>query len=353
MPGRSLIHKFMRFVCAAALLWLGGCVAMGDLPVVTQPLSAGEEARLGATVAPRLLQMLGGPYHDRQLITDLKRLAPRLGSQQLELLVADRSEPALYALPGQRLVLTRGLLARTRNGAELSALLHGAHDDSAVWMTRSMAAAVRELETTPADPFDPAAADLRLAKDFAGRPCVDACLAKLLSGQTGGLPIAKSVARLAALQSGYDQLARAQELEASGRGGQAIALMLQTAGETPDEPLLLGALGMAYLRAGQVQQARLHLQKSVKLQPDYYRTQMGLGYLYLQLKRDSDARAALTKSVALLPVTENLFLLGEAHEKTGDTTGAANFYRRVVRHDGRSRLGLEAQERLARLEGRR
>jgi uncharacterized protein HemY len=129
--------------------------------------------------------------------------------------------------------------------------------------------------------------------------------------------------------------------------------MLQTAGETPDEPLLLGALGMAYLRAGQVQQARLHLEKSVKLQPAYYRTQMGLGYLYLQLQRNNDARAALTKSVALLPVTENLFLLGEAHEKTGDATEAANFYRRVVRHDGSSKLGREAQERLVGLEGRR
>jgi len=352
MLGRYLTYRLIRFLSAAALLWLGGCVAVGDLPVVKQ-LSAGEEARLGAAVAPRLLQLLGGPYHDRQLSVDLKRLVPRSGSQQLEPLVADRSEPALYVLPGQRLVLTRGLLARSRSGAELSALLQAAREGSSSGLTRSMAAAFQELETVPADPFDPTAADLRLATAFAERSCTDACLARVLSGQTGISPVPKSVARLAELQPGYDQLARAQQLEASGNGSQAITLMLQTAGETPDEPLLLGALGMAYLRAGQVQQARLHLQKSVKLQPDYYRTQMGLGYLYLQLKRDSEARAALSRSVALLPVTENLFLLGEAHEKTGDASGAANFYRRIVRHDGSSKLGREAQERLDRLERRR
>lgn len=353
MTGRHLTRKFTHFICAASLLWLGGCVAMSDLPVTKQQFSAREAARLGEAVAPRLLQMLGGPYHDRQLGADLKRLALRLGVQQPEPLLADRSEPALYVLPGERIVLTRGLLARARSGAQLNALLLGARESSSDWMTRSMATAARELQTAPADPFDPDAADLRLATGFAGQPCVDACLEKVLSGQAGASPVPQSVARLAELQPGYDKLARAQELEASGRGGEAIALMLQAAGETPDEPLLLGALGMAYLRAGQVQQARLHLEKSVKLQPNYYRTQMGLGYLYLQLKRDKDARAALTKSVALLPMTENLFLLGEAHEKTGDAPGAVNFYRRVARHDGSSKLGREAQERLARVEKKR
>lgn len=353
MPPISLQRIPYGIMCsclAVALLWLNGCAGVSELPVAKLRLSVEEESRLGAAVAPRLLQLLGGPYHDRRLLADLGRLAARSGEPRLTLAVADRSEPALYALPGRRIILSRGLLAGVGNVEELSALLTRAHVVYAGELPRSMADAVRALGFGPADPFDPAAADIRLAVAFADRPCVEDCLtAGRLSG-SGAVP--ESVARLKRLQPGYDRLARAQEVEATGDVAQAIALMLQAAADTPDEPLLLGALGMAYLRAGQLQSARLHLQKSVKLQPDYYRTQMGLGYLYLQLQRYADARSALTRSISLLPVAENLFLLGEVYENTGESVKAADCYRRVVLHDGGSKLGREAQERLAKLGGR-
>lgn len=345
----------LRMSCclAAIVLWLSGCTVVGELPAVKLQLTAGEASRLGAAVTPRLLQLLGGPYHDRQLAADLKRLATAAGgSRGLDVYVADRSDPALYVLPGGKTVLTRGLLAGVQGGEELKALLAHAGNGYAGEMTHSMVAAARELGAGAGDRFDPDAADVRLASGFVDRPCAGFCLAMIRAGRAGGAAVPDSVRRLGDLQPGYDLLARAQEIEAAGHDGRAIALMLQAAGDTPDEPLLLGALGMAYLRAGQLQQARLHLQKSVRLQPEYYRTQMGLGYLLLQLKRYDDARDALKKSVALLPVAENLFLLGEVLEKSGDAAGAAEFYRRVARHDGRSKLGREARERLARLEQR-
>ncbi|MDH3453637.1 MAG: tetratricopeptide repeat protein, partial [Desulfuromonadales bacterium] len=83
------------------------------------------------------------------------------------------------------------------------------------------------------------------------------------------------------------------------------------------------------------------------LQPEHYRTQMGLGYLYLQMGRYDQANQALASSVRLLPVTENLFLLAEAREKSGDLEGAKSLYRLVVESDGSSKLGRTAASRLA------
>ncbi len=346
---KCLTRRLTLAGVAAATLWLSGCAVVAEMPVARLQLDSAGETRVGEAVTPRLLQLLGGPYHDRQLASDLKRLAARNGSGLVEVVVADRSEQALYALPGNRLILTRGLLAGVRNGEELNALLVRGRNSYPGGMTRTMAGAVRELEGRKSDPLDPDAAEIRLAAGFAERPCDGYCLTGLLAGPAGRADLPKTVARLAELRPGYDTLARAQEIEAAGDSSRAIALLLQAAGETPDEPRLLGSLGLAYLRAGQLQPARLHLQKSVKLQPNYYRTQMGLGFLYLQTTRLDEARRALEASAALLPVTENLFLLGETHEKSGNPGRAKEYYRRVVQHDSTGKLGREARARLARL----
>ena len=120
---------------------------------------------------------------------------------------------------------------------------------------------------------------------------------------------------------------------------------------TPDEPRILRALGMAYLRAGQLQSARLHLQKAVKLQPDYYRSRMGLGYLYLQTGKLHLANQSLAESVGLLPVTENLFLLAEAREQSGDLKAALSLYKVIVDSDPDSKLGRSSASRLEQSAG--
>ena len=108
---------------------------------------------------------------------------------------------------------------------------------------------------------------------------------------------------------------------------------------------------MAYLRAGQLQSARLHLQEAVKLQPNYYRSRMGLGYFYLQSGKLSRASEMLAESVELLPVTENLFLLAEAREKSGDNKGARMLYKVIVESDPDSKLGQSSARRLAQQTG--
>jgi len=108
---------------------------------------------------------------------------------------------------------------------------------------------------------------------------------------------------------------------------------------------------MAYLRAGQLQSARLPLQKAVKLQPDYYRSRMGLGYLYLGKGQLRQASQELAESVALLPVTENLFLLAEVREKSGDLKEALALYTMIVKADPDSKIGRSSASRLAQATG--
>ncbi len=327
--------------------------------------------------------------------------------------VADRSEPGLFVLPAGQIVVTRGLLSELQSRDELIALLahaigHVDEDPFAGRATRSLAAASHEFLTSSPKgrQENPEALDVLLAKMLEKREyeldeeltadrialellakaglakdglavmlshCLDnhtlkmglaenhPCSVGRLDalglgsvapvGDSTGQSLPASFGRLKSLQTGYGLLVQAQTLEAEGKELQAIATYLQAATVAADEPRILGALGMAYLRAGQLQSARLHLQKAVGLQPDYYRTRMGLGYLYLQLNRFIEADSELTKSVELLPVPENLYLLAETREGLGDNNKAITLYRRVFEADRRSKLGRAAASRLEEMEG--
>ena len=78
---------------------------------------------------------------------------------------------------------------------------------------------------------------------------------------------------------------------------------------------------------------------------------MGLGYLHLQLGKFRLANQTLARSVSLLPMTENLFLLAEAREKSGDVEGAMLLYRLIVETDPSSKLGRASVSRLEKSAG--
>jgi tetratricopeptide (TPR) repeat protein len=315
---------------------------------------------LGESIEARLLQMLGGPYHASSLTTALKRacLDQSPGKDRCKLTVADLSSPALYPLPGGHLILTRGLLTEISSDDELSSLLEKGvalaekvYEDHA---TREMNEAMTAQLAGQDSKYDPDAADIRLARLFKAAACEEECLALNRTASNGKPEVTRlpdSVERLATLRPGYDLLNKARSFEKQGNEAQSIATYLQAATATPDEPRILRALGMAYLRAGQLQSARLHLQKAVKLQPDYYRSRMGLGYLYLKQGHLRQASQQLAESVALLPVIENLFLLAEVREKSGDLKDALALYTIIVEADPDSKLGRSSANRLAQSTG--
>jgi tetratricopeptide (TPR) repeat protein len=359
------IVGFKNVLClvflGASLLLVGGCAGLvSQVPAEALSLSSAEKDRLGEAIGARLLQMLGGPYHDLSLKAALKRvcLDQSHGVDRCKVTVADLSSPALYPLPGGRLILTRGLLAEIASGDELISLLEKGeslaskvYDDRA---TREMNEAMTAQLAGQDSQYDPDAADIRLARLFKEAACEEGCLKlnrAIRAGTSDAAKLPDSVKRLATLQPGYNLLGKARDFETQGDEAQSIATYLQSATATPDEPRILRALGMAYLRAGQLQSARLHLQKAVKLQPDYYRSRMGLGYLYLEQGYLRHASQELAESVALLPVIENLFLLAEAKEKSGDPNGALALYSIIVDADPDSKLGRSSASRLAQATG--
>ena len=350
----------LYLICWLVVLSLaGGCAGIvGDVTVPPPQLTVAEQARVGSAVEAKLIQMLGGPYHDQMLVKDLNRLVS--SAQPFSISVADKGNSALYPLPGGRVIVTRGLLAKANSQTNLKALLTYALSLSnkryVGYSTRSMVEATRDLLSVSDSIYDPDSAAIRLARIFERQACVQECLALAQSFATSvdksdfsQLP--ESIKRLASLQPGYDLAAAARQLEKDDGQAKAIALYLQAAATTADEPRILGALGLAYLRAGQLQPARLHLQKAVKLQPNYYRTQMGLGYLHLQLGQFRQSNQALARSVSMLPMTENLFLLAEAREKSDDVEGAMLLYRLIVETDRNSKLGRASVSRLEKRAG--
>lgn len=341
----------------SGLLLLGGCAGMNQyLPTSSPSLTAEDDKVLGEQVAERLLQLQGGAYFDAALTGDINSLAARLTSrgQPLQIQVADKSVQAFYVLPGRHVIITRGLLAQLSTRRQLEQLLMSAgrraRDPFAGHATQGAVAAVKELLSGEEAVYDPDAASIRLAHFFDKRACVDSCLEFLQlapavsSMSASGLPA--SLQRLDSVQAGFDLLSQAQKEEKGGQPSKAVATYLQAAAEAADEAKILGALGMAYLRVGELQPARLHLEKSVKLQPTYYRTLMGLGYLYLQQGKIAKAREKLVESVSLLPVAENLFLLAEAMEKANDINGAKALYHEVAESGKNSKLAKSARSRL-------
>jgi len=167
---------------------------------------------------------------------------------------------------------------------------------------------------------------------------------------TGDGEFHQALRRLRANLPGFALYDEARALERGGRLREAVATYLRAATTAPDESIILAALGTAYLQAGDLGSARLHLAKAVALDQRYYYSRMGLGYAHLQQGVAVAAIAELEESLRLLPSQRAAFLLAEAYEKEGKIPAAREFYRAVTEADPRSKLGKFAAERLRLLE---
>jgi tetratricopeptide (TPR) repeat protein len=168
--------------------------------------------------------------------------------------------------------------------------------------------------------------------------------------RTGNGEFNQALKRLRANLPGYVLYDEARALERGGQLREAVATYLRAATAAPDESIILAALGTAYLQAGDLGSARLHLAKAVALDQRYYYSRMGLGYAHLQQGGTAAAIAELEASLRLLPSQRAAFLLAETYEKKGKIPAARQFYRAVAEADSRSKLGKFAAERLRFLE---
>jgi len=134
--------------------------------------------------------------------------------------------------------------------------------------------------------------------------------------------------------------------ESQGQLDIAIETYHKAMQQVPKSGLLLTGLGMAYLRNEDLVPARRYLLKAVRFAPDYYKSHLGLGYIYLQNRQFPEATAQLEASLQLLPTIQGTFLLGEAEEAQGNFPRAQELYQVVVQVDKNSKLGQVAATRL-------
>jgi predicted Zn-dependent protease len=161
-----------------------------------------------------------------------------------------------------------------------------------------------------------------------------------------------AIAGLQKAKNGYELYDRARQLEEQDRLSEAVALYLQAASTAPDQSLILAGLGMAYLKAGDVESGRRHLATAVQLDGGYFRSRMGLGYALLEKAQPVEASRELEASMKLLPTLQGGYLLARSYDQGGRPDKAVELYRAVAEADPTGRLGKAAAERLSILEGR-
>jgi predicted Zn-dependent protease len=165
-------------------------------------------------------------------------------------------------------------------------------------------------------------------------------------------PFREATARLRSVREGYDLYDEARRLEARDNLPAAIETYLKALEAAPNEGLIYAGLGLASIKAGDVNPARRYLLKAVQLNRDYYQSHLGLGYVYLQKGENAAAVQALERSMELLPTLQGGYLLAEGYEKTGEVPKALELYRAVADADPKGKLGRSAAERVQGLGGR-
>ncbi len=144
----------------------------------------------------------------------------------------------------------------------------------------------------------------------------------------------------------YVLYGEARVAELQGDLDVAIEIYHKAMQQVPENGLLLTDLGMAYLRKEDMVPARRYLLKAVSTDPNYYKSRLGLGYIYLQTQQLQKAVAQLEASLQLLQTLEGTFLLGEAEEAQGNFLRARKHYQAVIAADSKSKLGKTAASRL-------
>ncbi|MBI5017803.1 MAG: M48 family metalloprotease [Deltaproteobacteria bacterium] len=150
--GPKAIQRGRRGVLAVAALLLAACAVN---PVTHRSefslMSEAQEVREGEEAYPLYTQMSEGVFQDQALQVYVQSVGERLArashrpNLDYRYNVVNSSEINAYALPGGKISITRGLLARMRNEAELAAVL--GHETGHVTARHQAAGYTRQVLT--------------------------------------------------------------------------------------------------------------------------------------------------------------------------------------------------------------
>ncbi len=361
--------------CLAALLFasllLPGCTSehRGGSPAETLP-SAPERIRLGEALFATLQQRAGGVHAPDPVlggyVAGIGETLARLGEQPRlpwEFVVLNRSAPSLWALPGGKIALSRGLLARLDDEAELAALFALAIDHAlrpADVGTGSPPADAPASLTAIGTLRDGAAWDqITLRTGASGTPALasstaeafaadQAALARLARAGYDPQALPRLLQRLAGVTAEADwsagpfaaQPPSAERAEAAGRAAQKLGggdrgearFRERTARLVRDRPAyVIYERGITALAAGQNAEALAAAREALALQPREALFHELHAVAAAQLGRPADAFTGLNRAIALNPGFHRPYLLrGLQHlargnlEPAGDDLQTAN-----------------------------
>jgi len=152
--------------------------------------------------------------------------------------------------------------------------------------------------------------------------------------------------RLTEEAGGYLIYEQALQAERRNDSRAAVTGYLEAASVLPEEPLILGRLGLAYLQEEDIRSARFYLEQALRVDPEHHASLLGLGFVHLANGDYPAARRRLETAMALLPTLQGTFLLAETCAGEGDTERARGLFAQVVQADGDGRFGRAAAKRL-------
>ncbi|MGV1098338.1 M48 family metalloprotease [Thiovibrio sp. JS02] len=143
----------------------------------------------------------------------------------------------------------------------------------------------------------------------------------------------------------FKEYDRGKERERANDLAGAISLYEQAARKAPGQSLLHNGLGLAYLKANRLGEAKKSLHKAADLNGEYFETHFGLGYAYLKEGDLGRAKMHLEKSMKLMPTLGSAFFLAETYEKSASVKEAFQLYKQVAEADSAGKLGKAAAGR--------
>jgi predicted Zn-dependent protease len=141
-----------------------------------------------------------------------------------------------------------------------------------------------------------------------------------------------------------------QAVAAAGKGDIASAKRLaeEAAKMAPREARFPGLLGELELQEKDAKGALPYLEKARTLDPNYFRPIAVSGIAQYDLGNRAAAEPLLNQAMQLMPNGPSAYYLGRIAEDSGNTAKATEYYKMVA--GSKSKLGQEAQARLARLD---
>jgi len=150
------------------------------------------------------------------------------------------------------------------------------------------------------------------------------------TGEMGAAAYQEKMKHLLAAAPAYEAYEKGREAMAKGDDKAALAFANQAISMEPKEGHFYALLGDLSLKNKQPEQANLHYNQAITLNPDFFYYYLQRGLANLALNKITPAQQDLETSVRMLPTGNAYFALGNIARKAGRLDEAKAYYAKVA-----------------------